>query len=208
MPIKTWELDPDFKNEIMKEPGGEHLTACYQCSTCTIGCPLTELVPSYNPRKFIQMSLLGMRKEVLSNPDLWICAICQTCTARCPQDVVVGDVLGVMRRLAEKAEAAGEIKIESPRPIFDTAFLHTLEKYGRLYDIGMAMEYYPTREGGKVSGMKAMMKDYKDFGMRMFFKGKMGPLGGHGVMKGLVPSKIKQREVMKKIFEWAEEQEK
>ena len=208
MPIKTWELDPDFKNEILKEPGGEHLTACYQCSTCTIGCPLTELVPSYNPRKFIQMSLLGMRKEVLSSPDLWICAICQTCTARCPQDVVVGDVLAVMRRLAEKAEAAGEIKIESPRPLFEMAFLHTLEKYGRLYDIGLAMEYYPKREGSFVAGQKAMMKDYMDFGMRMFFHGKMGPLGGHGVTKGLLPSKIKQREVMKKIFAWAEEQEK
>jgi heterodisulfide reductase subunit C len=208
MPIKTWELDPDFKNEIMKEPGGEHLTACYQCSTCTIGCPLTELVPSYNPRKFIQMSLLGMRKEVLSNPDLWICAICQTCTARCPQDVVVGDVLAVMRRLAEKAEEAGEIKIESPRPLFEKAFLHTLEKYGRLYDMGLAMEYYPGREGNMVAGMKAMMVDYKDFGMRMFFKGKMGPLGGGSPVKGMLPSKIKQREVMKKIFKWAEEKEK
>ena len=208
MPIKTWELDPNFKNEILNEQGGEHLTACYQCSTCTLGCPITELVPSYNPRKIIQMSLLGMRTEVLSNPDLWICAICQTCTARCPQNVVVGDVLAVMRRLAEKAEEAGEIKIESPRPLFETAFLHTVEKYGRLYDIGLAMEYYPKREGSFVAGQKAMMNDYMGFGMRMFLKGKMGPLGGHGMFKGLLASKIKQRDVMEKIFKWVEEKEK
>jgi heterodisulfide reductase subunit C len=208
MPIKTWELDPHFKYEIMNEPGGEHLTACYQCSTCTLGCPITEIIPSYNPRKFIQMSLLGMRKEVLTNPDLWICAICQTCTARCPQNVVVGDVLSVIRRIAEKEAEAGNITIESPRPLFEKAFLHTLEKYGRLYDMGLAMEYYPKREGSKVKGMKAMMDDYKGFGMRMFKKGKMGPLGGHGMLKGMRPSKIKQRDVMVKIFEWMEEQEK
>ena len=208
MPIKTWELDPNFKNEILNEPGGENLTACYQCSTCTLGCPISEIIPSYNPRKIIQMSLLGMRNEVLSNPDLWICAICQTCTARCPQNVVVGDVLAVIRRIAEKEAKAGNITIESPRPLFEEAFLHTLKKYGRLYDIGLAMEYYPKREGSFVAGQMAMMKDYKDFGMRMFFHGKMGPLGGHGMLKGMLPSKIKQRDVMVKIFEWAEEKEK
>ncbi len=204
MPIKTWELDSNFKNEILNEAGGEHLTACYQCSTCTLGCPITEIVPSYNPRKIIQMSLLGMRNEVLSNPDLWICAICQTCTARCPQDVVVGDVLAAIRRIAEKEEEAGNLKIESPRPLFEKAFLHTVEKYGRLYDIGLALEYYPKREGGTVSGIKAMMNDYKDFGMRMAFRGKMGPLGGHGLLKGVLPSKIKKTDVMKKIFEKVE----
>lgn len=204
MPIKTWELDPNFRNEIMNEPGGEHLTACYQCSTCTLGCPITEIVPSYNPRKIIQMSLLGMREQVLSNPDLWICAICQTCTARCPQDVVVGDVLAAIRRIAEKEEEAGNIKIDSPRPLFEKAFLHTLEKYGRLYDIGLAMEYYPKREGSFIKGQKAMMKDYMGFGMRMFFKGKMGPLGGGSPLKGMLPSKIKKKEVMKKIFEKVE----
>ncbi len=192
--IKTWELDPSFKYEIMKEPGGEHITSCYQCSTCTIGCPITELVPDYNPRKIIQMSLLGMRNEVLTSPDLWICLICQTCTARCPQDVRISDLLGAIRRIAEKEAEAGKLKIDSSRPLFDKAFQHQLEKHGRLYDMGLAMEYYPKKEGSFISGMKAMMKDYKDFGMRMFKKGKMGP-------KAMLPVKVKDRTVIKKIFE-------
>ena len=192
--IKTWELDPNFKEEIMNERGGEHLTACFQCSTCTIGCPITEYVPSYNPRKIIQMSLLGMRNEVLSNPDLWVCLICQTCTARCPQDVQISDLLGAIRRIADKEAEAGNIKIDSSRPIFDKAFQHQLEKYGRLYDMGLAKEYYPKREGSFFKGMMAMMKDYKDFGMRMFKKGKMGP-------KAMFPEKVKDLAVMKKIFE-------
>lgn len=193
MPIKTWELDPNFKNEIMGEAGGERLASCFQCSTCTLGCPITEIVPSYNPRKIIQMSLLGMRKEVLSNPDLWVCLICQTCTARCPQDVRIADVLSAIRRIAEREEEAGNLKIDSSRPLFDKAFQHQLEKYGRLYDIGLAKEYYPKKEGSFIKGMKAMMKDYKDFGMRMFKKGKMGP-------KAMLAPKVKGRAVIKKIF--------
>ena len=149
-----------------------------------------------------------MRNEVLTNPDLWICAICQTCTARCPQNVVVGDVLSVIRRLAEKEAHAGNIKIDSPRPLFEDAFLHTVRDHGRLYDIGLAMEYYPKREGSFIAGQRAMMSDYMAFGMRMFFKGKMGPLGGHGLLKGMLASNIKQRDVMKKIFKWVEEKEK
>ncbi|NQE05057.1 Heterodisulfide reductase subunit C-like protein [ANME-1 cluster archaeon GoMg1] len=201
MPIKTWELDPNFKNEIMSEAGGERLASCFQCSTCTLGCPIAEIVPGYNPRKIIQMSLLGMRDEVLSNPDLWICLICQTCTARCPQDVRIADVMGALRRIAEREEEAGKLKIDSPRPLFDKAFQHQLKKFGRLYDMGLAMEYYPKKEGSFIKGMLAMMKDYKDFGMRMFLKGKMGPLGGGSPVKGMLASKIKQKDVMKKIFE-------
>ncbi|HDN68630.1 MAG: 4Fe-4S dicluster domain-containing protein [Candidatus Methanospirareceae archaeon] len=194
MAIKTWELDSGFKDEIMSEPGGENLTKCFQCSTCTLGCPLTEIVATYNPRKIIQMSLLGMRDEVLSNPDLWICLICQTCTARCPQDVRIADLLSAIRRVAEKEEKAGRLKIESHRPLFDKAFEHQLAKYGRLYDMGLAMEYYKGKEGGSFfKGLLTMSKDYKDFGMRMFKKGKMGP-------KAMFPEKVKDRAVVKKIF--------
>ena len=202
MPIKTWELDPNFRNEIMNEPGGEHLSACFQCSTCTIGCPITEIVSSYNPRKIIQMSLLGMRAEVLSNPDLWLCLICQTCTSRCPQNVVIADLLTAIRRIAEKDAEAGKLKIDSTRPLFDKAFQHQLENHGRLYDIGLAREYYKGKEGGSfLKGMLAMSKDYKDFGMRMFKKGKMGP-------KALFADNVKDRKVIKKIFEQMGEKEK
>lgn len=187
----------NFRNEIMNEPGGEHLTACFQCSTCTIGCPIAEIVSSYNPRKIIQMSLLGMREEVLSNADLWICAICQTCTARCPQDVRISDLLAAIRRIAEKEEEAGKLEIDSVRPLFEKAFLHQLQKYGRLFDMGLAMEFYKGKEGSFIKGQLAMMKDFKDFGMRMFKKGKMGP-------KAMFPEKVKNKEEIKKIFEKVE----
>lgn len=28
--------DPNFKNEVVAEPGGQHLKNCFQCSSCTL----------------------------------------------------------------------------------------------------------------------------------------------------------------------------
>ncbi len=33
------ELDPEFKYEIMQQPGGEHITRCFTCGTCSAACP-------------------------------------------------------------------------------------------------------------------------------------------------------------------------
>ncbi|MHC1567844.1 MAG: 4Fe-4S dicluster domain-containing protein [Candidatus Syntropharchaeia archaeon] len=194
MEIKTWELDPNFKYEIAEQPGGENITYCFQCSTCTLGCPITEIIPSYNPRKIIQMSLLGMRKEVLSSDEIWICAICQTCSERCPQDVRISDLMGAIRRIAEKEAEEGKIEIKSVRPIFDKAFMHQVEKYGRSYEMGLSLEYYRKVHKGLIASMMAMRKDYGKLGMRLFKKGKMGP-------KSMLPEKIKRRNEIKRIFE-------
>jgi len=192
--IKTWELDPNFKHEIAAMPGGENIMKCFQCSTCTVGCPISELVSAYNPRKTIQMSLLGMKKEVLESEEIWLCAVCQTCSERCPQDVKISDLMGAIRRIAEKEAYEGNIELKAVRPAFEEAFMHQLEKYGRLYEIGLSMEYYKKARGGLVSGMMAMQKDYQKLGVRLFLKGKMGP-------KSMLPPKIKGTKEVKKIFE-------
>jgi len=191
--IKTWELDPNFRYEIASMPGGENIMKCFQCSTCTVGCPISELVSTYNPRKIIQMSLLGMRNEVLESEEIWLCAVCQTCSERCPQDVKISDLMGAIRRIAEKEAHKGNIKLKAVRPIFEEAFMHQLEKYGRLYEMGLSMEYYKKAHGGLISGMLAMQKDYQKLGMRLFKKGKMGP-------KSMLPPKIKGTKEIKKIF--------
>jgi len=41
--IKSSDLDPDFKYEISKEPGGENIKKCFNCTGCTVGCPVTEI---------------------------------------------------------------------------------------------------------------------------------------------------------------------
>ena len=120
------ELDPKFKDEVANTPGGENIKRCFQCGSCSAGCPVHEISDSYNPRKIIRMILLGMRDEVLSSNFVWLCATCYTCRERCPQDAKISDIMTAVRNIAVKA---GHIQ---------PAFLQQLELIngqGKLYEI-------------------------------------------------------------------------
>jgi len=93
-------FDSKFKELVAKRPGGERALYCYQCGTCTAGCPVSSLHSEYNPRAIMRKLLLGMKDEVLSSPELWQCSQCHICVAHCPQDVRFADVVRVLRELA------------------------------------------------------------------------------------------------------------
>ena len=93
-------LDPRFKGEVAKKPGGAHIRRCFACGTCTAGCPVFQVETDYNPRKIIRMILLGMRQELLSSKVLWLCQRCSICSANCPQDVDFSNIMTVLRDMA------------------------------------------------------------------------------------------------------------
>jgi len=96
------KLDPKFKYEVAKVPGGQNIMRCFQCGTCNVGCPVREIEEKYNPRKIIRMTVLGMRERVLSSDFIWLCSACYTCQERCPQDVRLPDVMNVLKNMAVK----------------------------------------------------------------------------------------------------------
>jgi heterodisulfide reductase subunit C len=93
-------LDPGFACEVAAEPGGEGIRQCFACGTCTAGCPVRRFNAAFNPRKIIRMVLLGMRREVLREPFVWLCATCFTCQERCPQGVRIADLIRALKNLA------------------------------------------------------------------------------------------------------------
>jgi heterodisulfide reductase subunit C2 len=93
-------LDHEFKKQVASKPGGEKVTHCYLCGTCTAGCPVSSLEPGYNPRRIMREVLLGMKEEVLSSAELWQCSQCHTCVAHCPQDARFADIIRVLREIA------------------------------------------------------------------------------------------------------------
>jgi len=96
------ELDFNFREEVASQPGGENVKRCFACGTCAAGCPVTEIDEEYNCRRIVRQILLGMRKEVLSSPLIWLCLVCYRCYARCPQKVNFTDVMRVLRYLSIK----------------------------------------------------------------------------------------------------------
>lgn len=98
--IESKNLDSKFKYDVAAHPGGENIKLCFACGTCTAGCPVSAVDPEYDPRKIIRQVLLGMRKEVLSEPIIWRCAQCYSCTAKCPQNVKFRNIIKALREMA------------------------------------------------------------------------------------------------------------
>jgi heterodisulfide reductase subunit C len=120
-------LNPDFKNEISKEPGGEKVTLCFQCGTCTASCSVRSIDERYNPRKIIRMAILGMKSRVLSSEFIWLCSSCYACSERCPQDVRLTDVMTAIKNIAVREGYIHPLYINSAK---------ILREHGRLYEVG------------------------------------------------------------------------
>ena len=113
------DQDSRFKYDVAARPGAENLQACFACGTCTATCPVSEIDEEYNPRKIIRMILLGMKKEVLSSPLIWRCALCYACSFKCPQNVKFRDVMEVLRKMAVEAGYAPKTMEEDIKTLDD-----------------------------------------------------------------------------------------
>ena len=124
--VQISALDPNFKHEIAKEPGGENIKVCFGCGICTATCPVREIDSAYNPRKIIRMVLLGMKERVLKSDFIWLCSTCYACAERCPQNVNFTNIINAIKNIAVKE---GHI-----HPAF-TAQVDLIAKHGRLYEV-------------------------------------------------------------------------
>jgi heterodisulfide reductase subunit C len=100
MTLRIHDLDPQFKDEVAREPGCQHLLRCFYCGVCTATCPVSEIEPAFSPGLIIRQILYGMKKELLASPSLWYCALCANCSFQCPQDVRFMDIMQGLRNLA------------------------------------------------------------------------------------------------------------
>ncbi|MHA1730256.1 MAG: CoB--CoM heterodisulfide reductase subunit C [Promethearchaeota archaeon] len=84
------------KNEL------ERIKGCYQCGTCTGGCPAGRST-AMRTRVVVRKALLGI-ETVLSDPDIWMCSTCYTCLERCPRNIPITNVIIMLRNLATQAD--------------------------------------------------------------------------------------------------------
>lgn len=150
---------------------------CYQCGKCSAGCPVAFAMDK-TPREIVRMLQLGMLDDVLKSKTIWLCAGCQTCSARCPMQVDLAAVMESLRVLAKKKGYINERQMD----IFHDAFLKSVERYGRVHEMGLIL-------GCNIIG-KTPFKDVQ-YGLPMLLKGKLKPL----------PHTIKDNGEVKKIFE-------
>lgn len=90
--------NPEFVSELAAA-GGEGAKMCFQCGTCTAGCPSGKIT-AYRTRKLMRMAQLGLKDDIISSEDLWQCTTCYTCEERCPRAVPIVDVVIALRNIA------------------------------------------------------------------------------------------------------------
>ena len=127
-PVRTAELDPNFKFEVMSHEAACYITACFSCGTCTAGCPIHEIFPEFDPRKIARMVNLGMRERVLSSPYIWYCATCHACEEHCPQNVKFFNVLNVLKNMAAKEGYAPPSWVNQTRQVTQTGIVFPTEE--------------------------------------------------------------------------------
>jgi len=141
-------LDPNFMHEIANIPRGRGILFCIQCGRCTSGCPVARTTDEYNPRKIMEMIILGLRNEVLLSNLPWYCLSCFTCLDQCPQRGDVGEAMFAIRNLAAKEGNIPEgIRIQA-ESLFETGRVVTpsrmalvqREKYGLNKDLSTGID--------------------------------------------------------------------
>jgi heterodisulfide reductase subunit C2 len=159
-----------------EKASGENISSCYQCYRCTVGCPVVADMDIF-PHRIIRYIVLGERDKVLRSKTLWTCLQCTTCSIRCPNDIDIAHVFETLRKVAVKEGKAAEKDTWN----FDRFFVDSIERHGRLNELGVIARYK--------LGKKRFFEDTK-MGMGMFLKGRIGVL----------PHNIKDRKSVKEMF--------
>lgn len=82
----------------------EALSACMNCGMCTAICPAAEFF-QYDPRRICDIVQRGDEVEIeklLRSDIIWYCGQCMSCKTRCPRGNVPGEVISVLRKVAQE----------------------------------------------------------------------------------------------------------
>jgi heterodisulfide reductase subunit C len=170
--------------QAVGEISGVDINSCLQCKKCSNGCPVGNLTQA-SPSGIIRKLQLDLGSEILDSDLVWMCASCDTCFSRCPMKIDMASVMDALRTLSVSQR---DKKQKGNVQLFNKAFLNSVRRYGRTYDLGMIAAY-------KLA-TSSYFKDTDKFPM-MLKKGKIA----------LLPSFKADKKYIKRIFKRKEKEE-
>lgn len=106
--------------------------ACIQCGRCTSSCPVARIVEEHNPRKLMEMIILGLRSDLFAGQLPWYCLSCFTCLDRCPQGGDVGEAMFAIRNLAVKEGNIPDGILVQAKSLFENGRVVAASKMARI----------------------------------------------------------------------------
>jgi len=184
--IRRDECDPSFTREV-EAAAGTDIWACYQCSVCSGGCPISFMM-DYTPRQIMRMVQLGMRERVLSSATIWLCSSCNTCFTRCPRQIELPEVMATLKSIAIKSGIDAKIR---EGPAFYESMVESMKKYGRVHETEIFVVF------ARKTGVTKLLKQLP-LGLTLFRKGKLK----------FKPEKIESVEQLKTMIKAIQDMEK
>lgn len=180
LPASEQALRKKFLQESQLVPGGERISRCLQCGTCTGSCPVSYAM-DISPRMVIALFRAGQIEEILRSRTIWICASCYMCTTRCPQGIKITDLLYALKRTAVDADLYPE-----RLPVYSLSrnFVRVVNRYGRNHEVLLLMLYYLRRKPWAMFRMLPLA-------FKMWRKGRIS----------LFPAKIKGIRTIRQMLE-------
>lgn len=160
----TVTCDPGFAVRV-KEESKVDFNRCYQCLTCTLGCPVAHYM-DHPPNEIVRMVQLGLKDQVLGCSTIWICASCESCVTRCPNEINIPHLMDVLHQMALREG----IKPKEPHvPAFHAAFMDPIKRFGRQNEALMSAEHFLRSKDFSSKTLKVA----GGLGIGMFTKGKI-----------------------------------
>jgi len=97
------------KERLIGGIGPELADRCYTCGTCSGGCPATNLVPGWDPRKAIRAIAFGLEQEVIDSKWPWVCTLCGRCQYQCPMGIQLLKTFRACRTARDRDKVPGPI---------------------------------------------------------------------------------------------------
>jgi heterodisulfide reductase subunit C len=174
-------MEKKHKVSDLQSHTGVEVMHCYQCGKCTAGCVLASEM-NYPPSYLMRLLQTGSKEnydKILASNSIWLCLNCENCLGRCPMEIDIPKMMDYLRTQSIK-----ENKLHpDSKPIlaFHRAFLDSVKSTGRLYEMGLIMNF-------KFRTFR-FLQDLT-IAPGMYLKGKLH----------LLPEKIRDRRSMKRIF--------
>jgi heterodisulfide reductase subunit C len=161
-----------------KTAGVSRLGMCIQCGSCGGSCPSAGMM-DHTPRAIFALIRAGQRDEVLRSNTPWMCLSCYHCVVRCPQEILITDVMYALKVMAE----AEHKYPNNVGPDFTGVFVGQASRFGRSWEIGLTVRHYLRHFVLRLPGMTPMA-----FGL--FRHGRIG----------ILPHRIRERKQLRAIL--------